>query len=102
MEKIDDGWDGSHVGPVDSGPGNGKMVKFTVANLNKNTKNCTQVGQELQCVPYHNSATDKFRIRFHPEWAPLGVERFEYLMALGFWEGARVFRLRSSPVDGSW
>ena len=81
------------IASVESGPGEGKIVEFTVANLNTNANNCTQVGHELQCVPYHNSATDKFRIRLRPEWAPLGVDRFEYLTASGFWHGARVFRV---------
>lgn len=87
------GADAGTVASVDSGPGEGKIVEFTVANLNTNANNCTQVGHELQCVPYHNSATDKFRIRLRPEWAPLGVDRFEYLTASGFWRGVRVFRI---------
>ncbi len=76
------------------GPGEGKIVEFTVANLNTNAINCTQVGREVQCVPYHiGSATGKFRVRLRPEWAPLGAERFEYLTASGFWHDARVFRV---------
>ncbi|KAL3780904.1 hypothetical protein ACHAW5_010739 [Stephanodiscus triporus] len=71
----------------------GKVVEFTVANLNTNANDCARVDRELRCAPAHDNSTDKFRIRLRPGWAPLGVERFERLTASGFWDGARVFRV---------
>jgi cyclophilin family peptidyl-prolyl cis-trans isomerase len=87
------GADEGNVVSVDSRPSEGKIVEFMVANLNTNAKNCTQISHDLQCVPCHNSATNKFRILLHPEWAPIGVDRFEYLTASGFWSDVRVFRI---------
>lgn len=68
-------------------------VEFTVANLRTNSQNCTQVGKMLQCIPQHNNSTNKFRIRLHEEWAPLGVQRFQELTAANFWDDARIFRV---------
>ncbi|KAL9182270.1 hypothetical protein ACHAXT_012922 [Thalassiosira profunda] len=75
--------------------GEGKVVEFTVANLNTNAQNCTHLPDThiLQCVPQHNDATNKFRIRLHPEWAPRGVERFEQLTTSDFWNDVRIFRI---------
>lgn len=70
-----------------------KIVEFTVTNLNTKAIDCTQVDNELQCVHFLTNSTNKFRIRLRPEWAPLGVERFEQLTASGFWQGVRVFRI---------
>ena len=69
------------------------VVEFTVANLNTNAVNCTVINRELQCIPFHNNATNKFRIRLHPDWAPIGVDRFMYLAHSNFWTGVRIFRI---------
>lgn len=79
--------------PPGEGGGVEVVVEFTVANLNTNANNCTQVDYELQCVPMHNNSTNKFRIRLRPQWAPLGVMRFVRLTESGFWGGVRVFRV---------
>ena len=68
-------------------------IEFTVANLRTNSQNCTQVGKMLQCIPQHNNSTNKFRIRLHEEWAPLGVHRFQELTESNFWDDARIFRV---------
>ena len=34
-----------------------------------------------------------FTIRIHPEWAPLGAERFEDLVEQSFWDECRFFRV---------
>jgi peptidyl-prolyl cis-trans isomerase A (cyclophilin A) len=68
-------------------------VEFTVANLRTNSQNCTQVGKMLQCIPQHNNSTNKFRIRLHEDWAPLGVQRFQELTESNFWDDARIFRV---------
>lgn len=80
---------------LSEGEGEGTVIEFTVANLNTNAKNCTHIKAThmLECVPAHNEATNKFRIQLHPEWAPLGVERFEYLTTSSFWNGVRIFRI---------
>lgn len=72
----------------------GNIVEFTVANLNTNANNCTQVQNThvLQCIPSHNNATNKFRIQLHPAWAPIGVARFEELTTSSFWHDVRIFR----------
>lgn len=97
------------------GEGAGRIVEFLVANLNTNSQNCTHVRDThvLQCIPQHNNSTNKFRIQLHPEWAPIGVERFEYLTTSEFWSDVRIFRvvpnfisqfgISSSPgVQESW
>lgn len=73
----------------------GRIIEFTVANLNTNAQNCTHIPntQILQCIPSHNNATNKFRIQLYPEWAPVGVQRFEYLTISNFWNGVRIFRI---------
>lgn len=52
----------------------GRIIEFLIANLNKN-------------------ATNKFRIQLHSSWAPIGVERFEYLTTSDFWKDCRIFRI---------
>ncbi|KAL9181159.1 hypothetical protein ACHAXT_009964 [Thalassiosira profunda] len=54
----------------------GKLIEFTVANLE---------GQE--------GNTGTFVVKMHPEWAPIGAERFETLASNGFFEGCRAFRV---------
>lgn len=73
----------------------GRVVEFTVANLNTNANNCThdKSTKVLQCIPAHNPATNKFRILLHPDWAPIGVERFEDLTTSSFWDNVRIFRI---------
>ncbi|KAL7515359.1 hypothetical protein ACHAXN_013318 [Cyclotella atomus] len=56
--------------------GEGKLIEFTVANLD---------GEE--------GKTGTFVVKTHPEWAPIGAERFETLAAESFFDGCRVFRV---------
>ncbi|KAL7435778.1 hypothetical protein ACHAXH_004181 [Discostella pseudostelligera] len=67
--------DNDNGGPSENG--NSKIIEFTVANLNTNA----------------NTSTNKFRILLHPEWAPIGVERFEVLTSSNFWQEVRIFRV---------
>lgn len=91
---------GSSVSPSSSAKANtksesveGNVIEFTVANLNTNTNKCTHVKHVLQCIPSHNEATNKFRIRLHPEWGPIGVSRFQDLTTSNFWRDIRIFRV---------
>ena len=52
----------------------GKLIEFTVDNLD-------------------GGGSGKFVIKTHPEWAPIGAERFETLSSNGFFEGCRIFRV---------
>mmetsp|Transcript_20284 Transcript_20284/g.43913 ORF Transcript_20284/g.43913 Transcript_20284/m.43913 type:complete len:206 (-) Transcript_20284:35-652(-) len=38
---------------------------------------------------------DEFKVRVHPEWAPLGAARFRELVAAGFYNDCRFFRVIS-------
>ena len=80
---------------LDDDGGGGMIVEFTVANLNTNAQNCTHIKgtHSLQCVPYHNNATNHFRVQLHPEWAPKGVQRFKELTDAAFWNDVRIFRV---------
>ena len=52
----------------------GKLIEFTVDNLD-------------------GGGSGTFVINTHPEWAPIGAERFETLSSNGFFEGCRIFRV---------
>ena len=54
----------------------GKLIEFTVNNLDGN-----------------EGSTGTFVVKTHPEWAPIGAERFETLAETGFFDGCRVFRV---------
>ena len=59
----------------------GKIVEFTVANLAS-----TRV-------------SNKFRIQLNPEWAPIGVERFEELTEANFWDNTKIFRVVTNFIS---
>jgi len=67
--------DNDNISPSENG--NSKIIEFTVANLNTNA----------------DASTNKFRILLHPEWAPIGVERFDALTSSNFWQEVRIFRV---------
>ena len=54
----------------------GRLIEFTVENLNGEVGN-----------------SGKFTMKTNPEWAPNGVERFEKLTEVGFWNDVRIFRV---------
>mmetsp|Transcript_5415 Transcript_5415/g.11982 ORF Transcript_5415/g.11982 Transcript_5415/m.11982 type:complete len:263 (+) Transcript_5415:61-849(+) len=54
----------------------GKLIEFTVNNLDGN-----------------EGSTGTFVVKTHPEWAPIGVERFEALAESSFFDGCRAFRV---------
>lgn len=54
----------------------GRLIEFTVENVGG------EVGQSGKVV-----------IRTNPDWAPNGVERFEKLTEIGFWDECRIFRV---------
>ena len=56
--------------------GGGRLIEFTLANLD---------GEE--------GRMGTIKIQTHPEWAPLGVERFHELVETGFWNNCKVFRV---------
>ena len=60
---------------------NGKVVEFTVANLDD------------------SSISNKFRVQLYPEWAPIGVGRFEELTNANFWDDTRIFRIATNFVS---
>jgi len=57
----------------------GRKVMFSVTNLN---------GEE--------GKKGTFVILTRPEWAPIGVKRFEKLTEINFWTGVRFFRVISN------
>lgn len=56
--------------------GGGRLIEFTVNNLD---------GEDGQ--------TGSFVVRTRPDWAPIGVERFEALAESSFFDGCRAFRV---------
>ena len=62
--------------------GPGRKIKFTVANLQG--KGADHVGE--------------FTLQTYPDWAPIGAERFEALVADSFYDGARIFRVLDNFV----
>ncbi|KAL7429011.1 hypothetical protein ACHAXH_003445 [Discostella pseudostelligera] len=54
----------------------GRLIEFTVNNLD---------GEE--------GKTGSFTIQTHPEWAPIGAERFETLALNSFFDECRIFRV---------
>ena len=59
----------------------GKIVEFTVANLAS-----TRV-------------SNKFRVQLNPEWAPIGVERFEELTKASYWDNTKIFRVITNFIS---
>lgn len=47
-------------------------------------------------VQIDSDTTDSFTVEIHPDWAPLGTERFLELTQTNYWEEVRFFRV----VDG--
>jgi cyclophilin family peptidyl-prolyl cis-trans isomerase len=44
-------------------------------------------------VPKRNATTGTFVVEVHPNWAPLGAERFKKLVSVGFFSQCRFFRV---------
>jgi peptidyl-prolyl cis-trans isomerase A (cyclophilin A) len=63
-------------GPTSTSQGEGRLIEFTIANLD---------GEE--------GRTGTIKIQTHPEWAPIGVERFHELVERGFWKNCKFFRV---------
>lgn len=63
-------------GQATSAQGGGRLIEFTIANLD---------GEE--------GRTGTIKIQTHPDWAPIGVERFHELVETGFWKNCKVFRV---------
>jgi len=63
-------------GEATSAQGGGRLIEFTIANLD---------GEE--------GRTGTIKIQSHPEWAPIGVERFHELVETGFWKDCKIFRV---------
>ena len=77
--------DGAHVATSSTSArteGEGRLVEFTISNLDG------EVGR-----------TGKLKVRTHPEWAPIGVERFHELVETGFWNNCKFFRVVPDFVD---
>ena len=64
------------VPPAQAEDGAGKIVEMTIANLD---------GVE--------GSTGTIKIQLEPNWAPIGVKRFEDLTSSSFWDGCRFFRV---------
>jgi len=77
--------DGAHVATSSTSArteGEGRLVEFTISNLDG------EVGR-----------IGKLKVRTHPEWAPIGVERFHELVETGFWNNCKFFRVVPDFVD---
>lgn len=64
------------VNAEDENNNGGRLIEFTVNNLD---------GEE--------GKTGSFTIQTHPEWAPIGAERFETLASNSFFDECRIFRV---------
>mmetsp|Transcript_10255 Transcript_10255/g.24629 ORF Transcript_10255/g.24629 Transcript_10255/m.24629 type:complete len:291 (+) Transcript_10255:169-1041(+) len=58
----------------DTAEGGGRLIEFEVTGLD-------------------GGGSGKFIVKTRPDWAPIGVERFETLTQNGFWDGQRIFRV---------
>ena len=63
-------------GQATSAQSGGRLIEFTIANLD---------GEE--------GRTGIIKIQTHPDWAPIGVERFHELVETGFWKNCKIFRV---------
>ncbi len=66
----------SNVNAEEETGNSGRLIEFTVSNLD---------GEE--------GKTGSFTIQTHPEWAPMGAERFETLARNSFFDECRSFRV---------
>lgn len=73
---------GAHESTSARTEGEGRLVEFTISNLDG------EVGR-----------TGTIKVQSHPEWAPIGVERFHELVETGFWKNAKFFRVVPNFVD---
>ena len=76
MAAITTGMASINPSKVNAGEDGGKLIEFTVNNLN---------GEE--------GKTGSFVIKTNPAWAPIGAERFETLAGNGFFNDCRIFRV---------
>ena len=74
--------DGAHEATSARTEGEGRLVEFTISNLDG------EVGR-----------TGTIKVQTHPEWAPIGVERFHELVEQGFWNNCKFFRVLPDFVD---
>jgi len=68
--------EGEKDGVSTSTQGEGRLVEFTISNLD---------GED--------GRTGTIKIQTHPEWAPIGVERFHELVETRFWKNCKFFRV---------
>ena len=51
-------------------------------------------------VTLSSGKTGKFVVEVHPDWAPLGAQRFKEIIHAEIWTGARFFRVVRGFVSG--